>query len=281
MIATSMILAALLTAPALPDDAKAGLRLSWADELLTITGPDLPGDRLEVWYLEAFCRPDSTDRDWEETVIPHKTEQIDATEDGKSLKLRSTLADGVVVDSVITASLDEVDFRVTATNPTGTRSEAHWAQPCIRVDRFTGTPKRQGSEQYLPSCFVFIDGEQRRLPTEPWATAARYTPGQVYGAPGVPYEDLNPRPRSRLTPSNGLIGCYSADGSKIMAVAFEPYQELFQGVIVCLHSDFRIGGLDPGESNAIRGTIYLVDADLDRLLERYRKDFPEQEAGSD
>ena len=28
-----------------------------------------------------------------------------------------------------------------------------------------------------------------------------------------------------------------------LATAWEPYQELFQGVIVCMHSDFRIGGL--------------------------------------
>ena len=32
----------------------------------------------------------------------------------------------------------------------------------------------------------------------------------------------------------------------------------------------------PASRSAIRGTIYLVDADLDRLLERYRHDFPEQ-----
>ena len=47
-----------------------------------------------------------------------------------------------------------------------------------------------------------------------------------------------------------------------MATAWEPYQELFQGVIVCLHSDFRIGGLKPGETKAIRGKIYLMPADL-------------------
>ena len=61
----------------------------------------------------------------------------------------------------------------------------------------------------------------------------------------------------------------------ILATAWEPYQELFQGVIVCLHSDFRIGGLEPGESKRIRGKIYLVDADVPALLTRYRKDFPE------
>src|SRR3954452_996912 len=52
-------------------------------------------------------------------------------------------------------------------------------------------------------------------------------------------------------------------------------QELFQGVIVCLHSDFRIGGLAPGQSKTIRGKLYFVAADLDALLARYRRDFPE------
>ena len=78
-------------------------------------------------------------------------------------------------------------------------------------------------------------------------------------------------------PSNGLIGCFSADGKQIMATAWEPYQELFQGVIVCLHSDFRIGGLKPGESKTIRGKIYLMPADIDGLLTRYRHDFPEHQ----
>ena len=61
----------------------------------------------------------------------------------------------------------------------------------------------------------------------------------------------------------------------ILASAWEPYQELFQGVIVCLHSDFRIGGLKPGETKKIHGKLYLVDANVDALLKRYRQDFPE------
>jgi hypothetical protein len=76
-------------------------------------------------------------------------------------------------------------------------------------------------------------------------------------------------------PSNGLIGCFSADEKKVFGVAFEPYQELFQGVIVCLHSDFRLGGLLPGETKRIRGRIYVVP-DVETLLTRYRRDFPEQ-----
>ena len=109
--------------------------------------------------------------------------------------------------------------------------------------------------------------------------ARRSTPPARSGAlSGVSRDDVNPRPLSPIVPSNGLIGCISADGKELLATAWEPYQELFQGVIVCLHSDFRIGGLEPGESRSIRGKIYLMPADLPGLLARYRRDFPEQAA---
>jgi hypothetical protein len=65
----------------------------------------------------------------------------------------------------------------------------------------------------------------------------------------------------------------------ILATAWEPYQELFQGVVTCIHSDLRIGGLQPGETKTIRGKIYLVDADVSGLLRRYASDFPEQTKG--
>jgi hypothetical protein len=91
---------------------------------------------------------------------------------------------------------------------------------------------------------------------------------------------VNPRPLSSVVPSNGLIGCVSSDGKELVATSWEPYQELFQGVIVCLHSDFRIGGLEPGESKTTRGKIYLMPADFPALEARYRSDFPGQEQHS-
>ena len=102
------------------------------------------------------------------------------------------------------------------------------------------------------------------------------SPGQVWAPKGVPREDVNPRPLSSIVPSNGLIGCFSHDEKLLFATAFEPYQELFQGVICCLHSDFRIAGLEPGETKKVRGKIYLMENDVEKLLKRYRKDFPEQ-----
>lgn len=269
------VLGMAASAPAHADDES--LTLSWSENMLTIRGSRLPGGEVKVWYLEAFCRPGSTDRDWSKTVIPHQTQLIDRSTDGRRLRLRSRLADGVVVEHTIQAGRDEVDFRVVASNPTANPSEAHWAQPCIRVAGFTGVEQKSNSETYLPRCFLFLDGRPAPLPTEPWATRARYIPGQVWCPAHVDRNDVNPRPLSRLVPSNGLIGCHSADGKMILATAWEPYQELFQGVIVCLHSDFRIGGLAPGESKPIRGKIYLLEADIPTLLDRYRKDFPEHQ----
>ncbi len=260
------------------DEGPRALTLSWDKEILTIRGAHLPGGAVEVWYIEAYCRPGSTRRDWKQTVIPHRTERVEASPEGRFLRLRSRLADGVVVDHEIRAGRDEVDFRVVATNPTAAESQAHWAQPCIRVDRYAGVQPERSSEEYLPRCFLYVDGRPVRMPTTPWARSAVYTPGQVWCPEGVSRDDVNPRPLSPIVPSNGLIGCVSADGRELLATAWEPYQELFQGVIVCLHSDFRIGGLKPGETRTIRGRIYLMPADLQGLLARYRRDFPEQAA---
>lgn len=265
-----LLLSTPLALSAAPD-----LTISWKKNILTITGDHLPGKSMEVWYLEAYCRPGSTDRVWGETVIGHETQLLSISPDRKKIRLRCTLKDGVIVDHAITAGSDEVDFQITAHNPTKETSQAHWAQPCIRVDHFTGTKREGATEKYLPKSFIFVNGKLARMPTKPWATKARYTPGQVWCPRGVPRTDVNPRPLSSIVPSNGIIGCFSKDEKMLFATAFEPYQELFQGVICCLHSDFRIGGLKPGETKKIRGKIYLMANDVKQLLKRYRKDFPE------
>ncbi|MGC6467757.1 MAG: hypothetical protein ACON38_10720 [Akkermansiaceae bacterium] len=250
------------------------LTLSWEDDILTIHAPHIPGKELKTWYLEAYCRPGSTDREWNETVIGHETKLISS--EAQKIHLRCTVKDGVIVDHHITAHDDKVTFDLTAKNPTDKPSEAHWAQPCIRVGEFTGTQTDEDKYTYLPSSFIYLDGKQHFMPTTNWATSARYTPGQVWCPCHVPRTDVNPRPLSSEVPSNGLIGCVSSDKKWLMATAWEPYQELFQGVIRCLHSDFRIGGLDPGETKDIRGVIYLMKNDSEALLRRYENDFPKQ-----
>jgi hypothetical protein len=274
----ALIILFALTAAAQAQVAKP-LTISWDKNYLTVHG-DFPGGELRTHYLEAYCRPGSTDQDWRTlTVIPHTAEMLEASPDKKIIKLRNKLADGVTVEHTITAGNDEVDFRLVAHNPTDKPSLAHWAQPCIRVDKFTGAGNADARAlvpAYARKCFLFIDGKLTRMPTEPWAEKARYVPGQVYCPAGVDRNDVNPRPLSSLVPSSGLCGCFSADEKQIFAVAFEPYQEIFQGVIACIHNDFRIGGLAPGETKKVRGKMYFVPADVPALIKRFERDFPEQ-----
>jgi len=258
------------------------LTLARTNNWLIIRGRHLPGP-IRINYLEAYCRPGSTDADWvKHTMISHKNEFVSLSPDAKTLRLKDTLADGVTVEHTITASDDDVDFRLVAHNPGTTRSEAHWSQPCVRLSRFMGFEEQSAGNatDYLPRCFIFLDGKLTRMPTRDWATQARYVPGQTWCPAHVPRTDVNPRPLSPLVPSNGLIGAFSADEKMIFATVWEPYQELFQGVARCLHSDFRLGGLAPGERKEVRGKIYLVPADVPALLKRYEKDFPEHRSGS-
>lgn len=258
--------------------AEPRLTLERTNHWLVIRGPHLPASGIRINYLEAYCRAGSTDADWvKHTVLKHTNEFLSLSTDKRVLKLRDTLTDGVIVEHTITAKADEVEFQLVAHNPTATRSEAHWAQPCVRLAPFMGFAQDTGGDldDYLPKCFLFLDGKLARMPTRDWTKTARYTPGQTWCPAHVPRTDVNPRPLSPHVPSNGLIGCFSADEKWIWASAWEPYQELFQGVARCLHVDFRLGGLKPGERKNIRGKIYVVKNDVAALLARYAKDFPE------
>jgi hypothetical protein len=268
LLVASLALAAEEAAPATD-----GLSIIWEKDWLTIKGDKIPGGPVRIHYLEAYCRPGSTDREWKETTIGHTTELVEASADGKKIKLRCKVKDGIIIDHDITAGKDEVDFKLTARNPTNEVSNAQWVQPCIRVPEFTGGEKLS----YIPKCFIFVDGKIARLPTQPWATEARYIPGQVYCPKHVDRNDVNPRPLSSVVPSNGLIGVFSTDEKMVLATAWEPYQELFQGVGTCIHSDFRIGSLKAGETKNIHGKIYIVAANIEALVKRYEKDFPEHQ----
>ena len=273
----SLALLAACTALLSARAADPTLTLAREQNFLIIRGPRIPGGEIRINYLEAYCRAGSTDADWvQHTVIKHTSEVLSLSGDPKTLRLRDTIADGVTVEHTITAKDDEVDFRLVAHNPGATRSEAHWSQPCVRLAAFTGfDPQGRDIDDYLPKCFVFLDGKLARMPTRDWAKTARYTPGQVWCPKEVPRTDVNPRPLSPLVTSNGLIGVFSGDEKMIFATAWEPYQELFQGVARCVHSDFRLGGLAPGETKNIHGKIYIVPNDVPALLARYAKDFPE------
>ncbi len=260
--------AAFAAEPAKPADDI--LRLCWAKDILTITADRLPGGEVKVWYIEAFCRRGSTHRDWRETTIPFKTKLLSADADGRSLKLKTVVDGKVEVRHTLRSGRDEVTFDVVLTNTTNQPVDIEWFQPCIRVGTFTGREQ----DDYFEKCFLFTKRGLTRMHKTHRATRARYTPGQVYVPKGIDLNDVNPRPISKTRPVNGLVGCFSADGRMLLATAWSRTQELFQGVIVCIHSDPHIGGLGPGQKKHLRGKIYLIPNDVEALLRRYRRDFP-------
>lgn len=247
-----------------------GLAVSWTNNLLTISGPNLPGGKLEIWYLEAFCRSGAHARDWNQTVIPHKTELVSADQKGKRLQLRTRVEPEVEVLHDIRAGKDEVDFRLTLKNKGSQFADVQWFQPCLRAGGFTGLKQ----QDYHQRCFIFTERGLTTLDKTRRTEEARYRGGQVYLPREIAFDEANPRPVSPDQPVNGLIGCFSADNQRLLAMAWDQTHELFQGVIVCLHNDPHVGGLKPGETKKLRGKVYLLPNDPAALLRRYRRDFP-------
>src|SRR5262245_7551129 len=242
-----------------------GLTLSWDKDYLVVAGDGLPGGDVRIHYLEAYLRSGTTNRDWLKSMIPHRTRKTSATP--KRIELQCRVEPSVIVDHLIEAGKDDVTFTIVAKNTGDEFADVQWAQPCMRVDKFTGMTQ----DDYFRRSFIFTDKGRTFLHETVRTDKAIYTPGQVYVPASVSLEDVNPRPISPEKPVNNLIGCYSKDGKTILATTFDQTQELFQGVAVCLHADFRIGGLKPKESKTIRGKLYWLPADVPGLLRRYEK----------
>jgi len=247
----------------------AGLSVTWTNNMLSISGAGIPGGKIDIWYLEAFCRSGSTRRDWRQTTIPHRTELVSAGKKGKRIKLRTVVEPNVEVAHDIRAGKDEVDFRLTLKNRGNEFVDVQWFQPCMRVERFTGG----NQSNYINKSFIFTDRGLTPLDKTRRTEEAIYRGGQVYVPKGINLDDVNPRPISPDQPVNGLIGCVSADDRYLLAMAWDQTQELFQGVIVCLHNDPRVGGLKAGETKKLHGKVYFLRNDPKALLKRYKRDF--------
>lgn len=251
-------------------EAASGLTLSWTNNLLTIAGPNIPGGRLDIWYLEAFCRSGSTQRDWRQTVFPHKTSITSASRDGTRLKFLTRVTPSVEVSHEVRARKDEVEFNFQLTNQGSEAVDLNWFQPaCIRVRPFTD----RNQSNYTSRSFIFTEHGLTTLAQTKRTEEALYRGGQVYVPAGINLADVNPRPLCGDQPVNGLIGCFSADDRWLLATAWDKTHELFEGVYVCLHADPHVGGLAPGETKKIRGKLYLMKNDVKALLKRYGRDF--------
>jgi hypothetical protein len=237
--------------------------------MLKVSGSELPGGTVEIWWLEAFCRKGSTKRVWNETTIPHQTELVSASTDGKRLQLKSTVGPSVEVRHSLRASKDEVDFRLELKNHSDQPVDVEWLEPCIRVNKFTGRDQKN----YPSRCFIFTDRGLTMLDQMPRNEEAVYRGGQVYVPNRISLDDVNPRPISPVRPVNALMGCISADNKYLLATAWDRTQHLFQGVIVCIHNDPHVGGLAPRQTKRLHGKLYIMQNDPEALQRRYRRDF--------
>lgn len=248
----------------------APLALSWTNDMLTVSADWLPGKKIDIWHMEAFCRSGSTKRKWQETVVPHKTTLLSTSEKKDRLQFRTVVSPSVECLHEIRSTADEVTLTYKLRNDGPLHEDLSWFQPaCIRLAGFTG----RNQTSYVARSFIFTDKGLTWLDQIPRAEEAVYRGGQVYVPEGINLADVNPRPISAIKPANGLIGCVSTDDRYLLATASDHTHELFQGVIVCLHSDPHIGGLKPKATKTIRQKIYILKNDPDYLLKRYRQDF--------
>src|SRR5437588_7705864 len=126
------------------------LALSWTNNLLTISDSKLPGGKLDIWYLEAFCRKGSTHRDWSQTVLPHKTVLVSAHP--QHLRFRTTVEPDVEVLHDVRRTADGVEFQFELKNHGKQPVDLEWFQPaCIRVERFTGLVQ----SNYISRSFIY------------------------------------------------------------------------------------------------------------------------------
>lgn len=243
------------------------IKLDYSGRMLIVTHPML-GDRpLRIDCMEAYCKKGSTHRRWDKTITPQQNKVL--SKSPHEIKVKTSLATGVEVMHRFAVVADEILFEATFTNLTGKPVDVEWMQPCIRIGDFTGL----GQDEYVPKCFIFTKKGLTRLNETNRTEEAIYRGGQVYVPAQIDRNDVNPRPLSPDVPTNKLIGCFSADEKALLATAWTDVQELFQGVIVCIHADPRIGGLDPNQTKKIWGKLYIIPNDIDELLRRYHRDF--------
>jgi len=267
--AIATVLAVALCSGSLAQNSSQPLSISWSNNLLTVTDPRLPRGKLEIWYLEAFCRRGAHDRVWDKTTLPHKTTLIHA--EPTLLQFHTDVEPGVELLHQVRAAEDELDLEFEFKNTGKTAVDLQWFEPaCIRVADFTGCSQ----SNYTSRSFIFTSKGLTTLEQLRRTTQARYLGGQVYLPDFVKPQDANPRPICLDAPVNGLIGCFSADNRWLLATASDHTHELFEGVYVCLHSDPRVNGLAPGETRHLRSKIYFLANKPQKLLKRYRHDFP-------
>jgi len=128
--------------------------LFWTNGVLRISSPKLPSGKLEILYLEAFCRSDAHHQSWDRTKIPHRTTLLHASADGKRLEFETIVAGKVLVRHDVLAERDSIRFSYTLRIPAKRFSTCNGSSPLasgLRSSPVATSKLTLASHSYLPN----------------------------------------------------------------------------------------------------------------------------------
>ncbi len=257
---------------------------NWKRVFVTIHAPEIEGVGVDLWcYEDNFGSPKHIDRTNGQIVLTHEYQ-------GKTLVTRfEPEPDGVVITAVLSGP-DEASIR-----------EIKFLNMCATFQRSAafGNEKDKFDESYLTDfvgrAFVFLDrGLTRLVDTDrvpsvdardngfsargraprPWVQ--EYIPAWGKRADFV-NTFYGKRPLSTDRPVYPIIGVVSHDGRFIGALAWPECERLGQLFLSCVHPNPLISQkYDPQTKRCVsRGKIYFMENDPNRLLESFKRDFPD------
>ncbi|MHC4593940.1 MAG: ankyrin repeat domain-containing protein, partial [Planctomycetota bacterium] len=239
---------------------------------LTIRTERIPGLLLDVWcYEDRLGDATRYEKQGNAVVLIHKLEEATVT-------------------TLFEPRQTDVDIQVHVTGPTAVAvRKVQRLNPCCQFAR-SAAFRSEGNyvDDFVARCFVFLDAgmtllkDTKRIPgtrprtddkanyPKPWIQeyfpAWRKHPGQIKGQRGY----------SPDRPVYPIIGVVSQDGKYLAAIAWPETASLGQVWHHCIHPRPLIAESFDPKTSEIRscGKIYLMENDEEKLLARFKEDFP-------
>jgi len=239
---------------------------------LTIRSESIPGLLLDVWcYEDRLGDATRYEKQGSTLILIHKLEEATVTTRFEPIQA------GVDIQVHVTGPTAEAVQNVRALNP------------CCQFGRSTAF-RSEGDyvDDFVARCFVFLDTgltllkDTKRIPgtlqgkddranyPKPWIQEYfptwRKHPGQIKGERGY----------SPDRPVYPIIGVVSRDRKYLAAIAWPETSSLGQVWHHCIHPRPLIAESFDAKTGEIRscGKIYLMENDGEKLLRRFKEDFP-------
>jgi hypothetical protein len=250
---------------------------------VVINVPGIEGVGVDLWcYEDNFRQPTNTERKGDSILLTHESE-------------------GNKLETILQPVADGVDITLTLTGPDEeTVKKVKFVNLCATYQRSAafGNTKDKFDESYLTDfvgrAFLFLDrGLTRLVDTERIPSVdPRDNPFSAKGRAPRPWvQEYIPawrkradfvntfygkRPLSTDRPVYPIIGVISHDQRFMSAIAWPECQRLGQLFISCLHPSPLIEETYDRQTNrcVTRGKIYFMENNPERLLESFRRDFP-------